>query len=146
MRPGGVIEAAIQNPTPHFGAPTEDFREQFFYFDNLFGIHQEVNSRPMAVAGYMPFKGEKNEDVDGFLRKIELVALMHDRDDDYKIKLVSLLLEGPAEEWFLGYQSSLQGSCMQWNALKKALLHRFVSMLSPPIRGMATGISFVFTC
>ncbi|MCO5576275.1 hypothetical protein L7F22_030084 [Adiantum nelumboides] len=50
--------------------------------------------------GYEIFIGGKAEDVDKFIRRIELTALKSKRDDGaFKVRLVSLLLEGEAREW-----------------------------------------------
>ena len=60
----------------------------------------------MAGSAYEPFKGNKDEDVDYFLRRIELAAFHSNRDEDAsKLRLVGLLLEGQAREW---YEDTLQ--------------------------------------
>ena len=61
----------------------------------------KISSRPMASEGFEVFKGGRGEDVDKFIRRIELTALKSNRDDDaFKVRLVSLLLEAEAREWF----------------------------------------------
>ncbi|KAI5056249.1 hypothetical protein GOP47_0028067 [Adiantum capillus-veneris] len=78
----------------------------------------------MAGDGYEVFKGGKGEDVDKFIRRIELIALKSNRDDGaFKVRLVSLLLEGEAREW---YEDRLGGGVKgDWNLLSHALREEF---------------------
>ena len=74
----------------------------------------------MAGSTYEPFKGNIDEDVDYFLRRIELAAFDSNRDEDAsKLRLVGLLLEGQAREW---YEDTLQDEKKRdWDQLKDAL-------------------------
>ncbi|MCO5609838.1 hypothetical protein L7F22_064070 [Adiantum nelumboides] len=80
--------------------------------------------------GYEVFTGCKAEDVDKFIRRIELKS---NRDDGaFKICLVSLLLEGEAREW---YEDRLEDEKKaNWNALSQALKEGVCGSLHHGIR------------
>ena len=84
----------------------------------------------MAGSSYEPFRGYKDEDVDHFLRRIELAAFNSNRDEDAaKLRLVSLLLEGQAREW---YEDTLNRDQRDnWEQLRDALKERFGRVQSP---------------
>ena len=79
---------------------------------------------------YEPFRGNKDEDVDHFLRRIELATFNNNRDEDAaKLRLVSLLLEGQAREW---YEDTLNRDQRDnWEQLRDALKEIFGRIQSP---------------
>lgn len=49
----------------------------------------------MAMHGYELFEGDDGEDVERLLRIVELIAFSNNKDEDaYKLRMVSLLLDG----------------------------------------------------
>ena len=84
----------------------------------------------MTGSAYEPFKGNKDEDVDYFLRRIELAAFHSNRDEDAsKLRLVGLLLEGQAREW---YEDTLkEDQKRNWDQLKDALKRIFGAVNNP---------------
>ncbi|MCO5569051.1 hypothetical protein L7F22_022757 [Adiantum nelumboides] len=97
-------------------------------FDLQIGIHLKINSIPMA--GDEVFIVGKAEDVDKFIQRIELSALKSNRDDGaFKVRLVSLLLEGKAREW---YENRLKDEKKaNWDALSQALREEFGRIDNP---------------
>lgn len=70
------------------------------------------------------FKGNKSQDVDKFIHRIESTALKSNRDDDeFKTRLVSLLLEGEARIWYEDRLDKMQKG--NWARLCEALRGRF---------------------
>ncbi|MCO5562153.1 hypothetical protein L7F22_015779 [Adiantum nelumboides] len=84
----------------------------------------------MVGDGYEVFTGGKAEDVDKFIRRIELTALTSNRDDDaFKVRMVNLLLEGEAREW---YEDRLEDEKKaNWDALSQALKEEFGRIDNP---------------
>ncbi|MCO5602919.1 hypothetical protein L7F22_057059 [Adiantum nelumboides] len=84
----------------------------------------------MTGYGYEVFTGGKAQDVDKFIRRIDLTALKSNRDDcAFKVRLVSLLLEGEAREW---YEDRLEDERKaNWDALSQALREEFGRVDNP---------------
>ena len=119
--------------SPHhpFGVPIEERTSSSnSCFDLQVGDHLYFCSRPMAGSTYEPIRGNKDEDVDHFLQRIELAAFNSNRDEDAaKLRLVSLLLEGQAREW---YEDTLNRDQRDnWEQLRDALKERFGRVQSP---------------
>lgn len=81
----------------------------------------------MAGSSLENFRGDHHEDVYMFLRRVELAAVTINRDEDaYKARMVGLLLEGQAREW---YDDVLPNEAKgNWAHLCEALKQRFGKM------------------
>ncbi|CAI6374799.1 unnamed protein product [Macrosiphum euphorbiae] len=69
------------------------------------------------------FSGKENEDIDKFIKKFELIAVVNEWNDEHKVIILQLYLKDSAEDFFEQLKS--KNGNITWNEVKSELITEF---------------------